>query len=523
MGSTTAPVAETTTGRVRGTSERGVAVFRGIPYAGPTGGAGRFRPPAPPAPWTGVREATTPAPIAPQNPSPLEAMFGGTRPDISEDCLALNVWTPATSADDRLPVLVYFYGGGNLAGDGSEPRYDGEALARRGIVTLTVNYRLGVFGFFAHPELSKESPIGASGNQGYLDQCAALRWVRDNIGAFGGDPARVTIAGESAGSISVSIQMASPLSKGLFAGTIGSSGAAIGGHVEPVPLTEKERAGAEFAASIGARSLGALRAMPADTLLQATAALSYSAFLPTVDGYLLTASVRETFAAGEQARVPLLVGWNSEEASYPGVLGELEPTLENYETAVRGLYGEHAAEVLRLYPARTVDEVIGAATDLAGDRFLAYSTWAWADLHGRTGGCPVYRYSYSHPRPPMVPEMGDAVAGLAGGIVRDPDAKPAPAPRGAVHSADIEYAMGNLATNTIYAWTDVDYAVSETMQAGYANFVKTGDPNGEGTPPWPAANAGDEVSVMRWDVEPAAEPERHRDRYLFHDRVLRAT
>jgi para-nitrobenzyl esterase len=387
---------------------------------------------------------------------------------------------------------------------------------------LTVNYRLGVFGFFAHPELSKESPRGVSGNQGYLDQSAALHWVRDNVGGFGGDPARVTIAGESAGSLSVSLHMASPLSKDLIAGAIGSSGAAIATPLAPVTLAEKERRGAELAAEVGAGSLAALRAMPAEKLLEATKGLDVLAYNSAVDGSFLPKSVDETFAAGEQACVPLLVGWNSEEANYQGVLGEAEPTPENYAKAVRALYGGLAGEVLRLYPASTADEVITAATDLASDRFLGYCTWRWADLHGQTGHRPVYRHIRSHPRPPMVPEREGAVAGLAGGILRDPDAKAraVPAPRGAVHSADIEYTMGNLATNPVYAWTAEDYAVSETMQACYANFVEKGDPNGEGVPSWPPANRGGEVGVMRWDVESRAEPERNRERYLFHDRFL---
>jgi para-nitrobenzyl esterase len=510
----------TASGGVEGTrgQDEDVRVFRGVPFAKPPIGELRFAPPRPAKPWLGVRKADTFGPRAMQLPVFGDMNFRSN--GMSEDCLYLNVWTPATSADDRLPVLVYFYGGGNMAGDGSEPRYDGEALARRGIVTVTVNYRLGVFGFFAHPALSKESPYGASGNQGYLDQHLALRWVRDNIGAFGGDPARVTIAGESAGSLSVSIQMASPLSKDLIAGAIGSSGAAMAPPVRPVPLAEKERQGAGFMATIGAGSLTALRAMPAETVLAATRGLGFPAYLSNVDGYLLPEFVDTVFAAGRQARVPLLVGWNSEEWNYQGVLGEDEPTPANYAKAVRALYGEAAGEVLRLYPASTGDGVIEAATDLAGDRFLGYVTWKWADLHGRTSGCPVYRYFYSHPRPPMVPELGDAVAGLAGGIVRDPGAKPAPPPRGAVHSADIEYAMGNLATNRVFAWTDDDDAVSEVMQQCYANFVKTGDPNGEGLPRWPVANAGDAVMVMRWDLESKAEPERHRERYLFHDRHL---
>lgn len=502
----------TTSGVVEGTREpgSGITIFRGIPFAEPPIGDLRFAPPRPVKSWSGVRQADTFGPRAMQLPVFGDMSFRSN--GMSEDCLYLNVWTPARSADERLPVLVYFYGGGNLAGDGSEPRYDGAALARRGLVTLTVNYRLGVFGFFAHPELSKETPRGVSGNQGYLDQHAALLWVRDNIAAFGADPARVTIAGESAGSIAVSIQMASPWSKGLIAGAIGSSGAAIAMLLAPVSLEEKERRGAEFAATVGAGSLGALRAMPPEDLLEATKGLDVSAYCAVVDGDFLPKRVDEVFAAGEQAPVPLLVGWNSAEASYQGVLGVAEPTPENYARAVRALYGESADQVRRLYPARTTDEVIEAATDLASDRFLGYCTWKWAELHGATGRHPVFRYFYRHPRPTMTPEFEGAIAGLAGGIVRNADAKATAAPRGAVHSADIEYALGNLATNPVYAWTSDDYAVSETMQASYANFVKTGDPNGPGVPTWPAANGGGEVWVMRWDVESKAEPERHPER-----------
>jgi para-nitrobenzyl esterase len=228
----------------------------------------------------------------------------------------------------------------------------------------------------------------------------------------------------------------------------------------------------------------------------------------------------EIFAAGEQARVPLLVGWNSEEAPYVSLLGADEPTPERFRRVVRDRYGDRAEEVLELYPAATVEEVKGAAADLASDAFIGFSTWKWADLHGRTGGHPVYRYLYAHPRPPMRPEMGDAVAGLAGGVLTGPEAEAQrrPPARGAVHSADIEYFMGNLASNPVYAWTEDDHRLSELMQAYYANFVRTGDPNGPGLPAWPPANAGGAVQVLRLDVRSAAEPERHRERYLFLDR-----
>jgi para-nitrobenzyl esterase len=422
---------------------------------------------------------------------------------VSEDCLYLNVWTPAKSAKEALPVLVYFYGGGFIAGDGSEPRYDGESMARRGIVAVTVNYRLGVFGFLAHPEMSKESPQKASGNYGFLDQSAALRWVRQNIAAFGGDPNKVTIAGESAGSMSVSAQMASPLSKSLFARAIGESGSMLNTSFGPLPLAEAEKNGAAFATSIGAASLAALRALPAQQLLEAASKPGAARFAPTLDDYFFTQLPTATFAAGQQARVPLLVGWNSQEMSAPALMGQEPPTPENLRQAVQKLYGNRTDEVLKLYPATTAQEAEQSATDLAGDRFIAYSTWKWADMHSQTSGQPVYRYLYARPRPAMNLGMGTA-----------------PAADGAAHSAEIEYALGNLATNKVYAWTPDDYKVSETMQSYFVNFIKTGNPNGGGLPAWPAAKAGNNAQVLRLDVTTQAEEEQTRARYLLLDQIF---
>ncbi|UOG75904.1 carboxylesterase family protein [Hymenobacter tibetensis] len=509
---------QTANGLLEGSETTGIRMFKGVPYAAPPVGEFRWRAPQPVKNWTDVRQAKQFGPRAMQLPLFGDMNFRSN--GVSEDCLYLNVWTPAKTNKERLPVLVYFYGGGFVAGDGSEPRYDGESMARRGIVAVTVNYRLGAFGFMAHPELTKESPQHASGNYGLLDQSAALRWVQQNIAAFGGDPKKVTIAGESAGSFSVSAQMASPLSKELIAGAIGESGSLLSFQAPPT-LSEAEQNGVKFATLLGANSLAALRALPATQVLEASNQPGAGRFSAITDGYFFPKAPAEIYATGQQAHVPLLVGWNSQEMNAGALLGKDKPTPETFTQAVQKLYSERASEVLKVYPATTEAEAEQSATDLAGDRFIAYGTWKWADLHGQTGGKPVYRYLYARPRPAMTPEMGNATAGLAGGVVKatDPAAPKAPPARGAVHSAEIEYALGNLPTNKVYAWTPDDYKVSETMQAYFANFIKTGNPNSSGLPQWPAANGGTGVQVMRLDVTTRAEPEQNRARYLLLDQM----
>lgn len=488
-------------GLVQGKVEPGgVRRFSGLPFAAPPVGELRWREPQPARRWMGVLQATRFSARCMQLPIFSDMVF---RSDgMGEDCLYLNVWTPARSAVQRLPVLVYFYGGGFVGGDGSELRYDGASLARHGIVVVTVNYRLGVFGFLAHPELTRESPHHASGNYGLLDQAAALRWVRQNIAAFGGDPNRITIGGESAGSASVSAQMASPLSRRLIAGAIGESGAMLYPTLAPVSLGEAEHAGVEFGRSVAAGSLTALRALPADSLLRATGRPGSGRFPVTVDGYFLTGTLVDIFAGGEQSHVPLLVGWNSEESDWRRLLGSQEPTPQNYAAALRMLFGERGGEALRFFPGATQDEVMASATRLAGAQFIAYSTWKWAELHSGTGR-PVYRYYYAHPRP----------------AAKNPTQNP-PHP-GAVHSAEIEYALGNLATNQVYAWTPADDSVSAAMETYFANFIKTGNPNGARLPRWPAAGRGDTLQVMVLDVHPRAEPERYKEAYRFLDGFYR--
>ena len=519
------PQVKISNGTLEGTynSNTGINRFAGIPFAQPPVGNLRWKEPQPVISWSGVFKADH------FGHNPMQKnVFGDMNfraDNMSEDCLYLNVWAPAKQASKKLPVLVYFYGGGFVAGDGSEARYDGESMAQKGIVALTVNYRLGVFGFMAHPDLTQESPHHASGNYGLLDQNAALKWVKENIAAFGGDPDKITIAGESAGSIAVSAQMASPLSKDLIAGAIGESGAMINPTLPAIPLADCEKNGVKFAQSVGAKSIADLRAIPAKELLEDAAKSGMPGALPglseTVDGYFLVKPIVATFEAGEQAHVPLLVGWNSAEVPYQTVTYGDMPTPENYIKKLKMFYGSDADEALKLYPGATQDEVVKSATALGSDRFIVYSTWKWADLQSKTGGKPVYRYLFSRAKPPMVAAMGNATAGLAGGVIKGQ----APAPNkmppplvGASHASEIEYAMGNLSTNKVYAWTSDDYKVSATMEDYFANFIKTGNPNGAGLPKWKPNTNGSPVNFMNIDVKTHLEPEVDRDRYLFLDK-----
>ncbi|HOC17531.1 MAG TPA: carboxylesterase family protein [Vicinamibacterales bacterium] len=497
----------------------GVRSFKGIPFAQPPVGDLRWREPQPPKNWTGVRNADGFGPACMQRLSP-GADYWLRGDGMSEDCLYLNVWTPAKSGREKLPVLVYIFGGGFQNGDGSEPRYDGERMARKGIVAVSLNYRTNVFGFFAHPELTKESPHGASGNYGLLDQVAALRWVQKNIAAFGGDPKRVTIAGESAGSISVSALMASPLSRGLIAGAICESGAAIA-SLPPRALREVEASGVKFAESAGAGSLAALRAMSAQQILEAAGKARDIRFSTAMDGYFLAKSLPEIALAGEQAKVPLLAGSNTEEGPARAVLAGGEPTAETLAAAIRKFYGEKAESIVKAYAATTPDEVYEAAMHLASARFVSYGTWKWTELHMKTGGKPVYRYLYARVRPPYLGMPGQpppAVPAAARGDAAG-SAGPRP-PRGAAHSAEIQYAMGNLELDTRYAWEPADHEVSKTMQAYFVNFIKTGNPNGPGLPEWPAYRPETNYQRMRIDVKSQAEPEAHRDRYLALDAAI---
>lgn len=497
-------------------TKTGVQKFFGIPFAKPPVGELRWKAPQPLAPWKGVKETKK------FGPRPMQGIVFGdmmSRSEgLSEDCLYLNVWTPSKKNTQNLPVLVYFYGGGNVAGDGSEPRYDGESMSKKGVVVVTCNYRLNIFGNMAHSELSAETSYKGSGNYGYYDQLAALQWVQKNIAAFGGDPNHVTIAGESAGSVAVSYQMASPLSKGLVHAAIGESGGGIGPTMAPVSLADAEKYGAEFLQKAGVKSIKELRSMSTKDIYDMYQDSKRFGFPVVIDGNFLSKKLPEIFAAKEQHQIPLLLGWNSAEIPGGAFMQGKPYTVENYMERVKKEYPNDVDKVMSLYPAHSEKEVELSATALAADRFISYSTWKWFDLHRNNSSQPVYRYLYSKLRPPLVDQ--NSVSALAGGTVRREGPAQTPPPAvGAPHACEIEYAMGNLHLVKEYAWTADDFKVSDTMLNYFTNFVKTYNPNSDKLPEWPAAKAGDATPpVMIIDTNSRAEKAVNDARYLFLDK-----
>ncbi len=509
--------ARTDKGTIEGNydTNTGIQTYFGVPFAKPPVGPLRWKAPQPMDAWDGVKftKAFGPRPMQTNVFGDMKSRSAG----VSEDCLYLNVWTPARRNSENLPVLVYYYGGGNVAGDASEYRYDGESMAKKGMVVVTTNYRLNVFGYLAHPDLSAEAPYKASGNYGALDQVAALEWVKNNIAAFGGDPNKITIAGESAGSIGVSTLMASPLSKDLLAGAIGESGAAIFPTMAPVPLADAEKQGADFLQKAGVSSIKDLRSLPTRDIYEMYNASGRFGFPMVVDGYFLPASLPEIFEQGAQAQIPLLVGWNSAEIPGMAFMQGQPFTPENFVAKVKEAYPEGFQQVLDAYPHADAKQVEFSATALASDRFIVYSTWKWFDLHRKHSDQAVYRYLYSKLRPPLKDQ--GLMPGLAGGTVRATEGAPArPEPIGAPHACEIEYCMGNLSLVEEYAWTADDFTVSETMQAFFANFIKKGDPNSLDLPNWPAARASEAAPpVMVLDVKSKSAPAMEDGRYNFHD------
>ncbi len=488
-------------GEVEGKTVGEVREFLGIPYAAPPVGELRWKPPVPVAKWKEVRNATEFGPRCTQSRVFDDMVFRDGGP--SEDCLSLNVWTTAKNVKTRLPVMVWIYGGGFQAGGTSEPRQDGTALAKQGVVLVSMNYRVGILGFLVLPELIAESSHNTAGNYGMLDQLAALQWVQRNIAAFGGDPGNVTIFGESAGSFAVSALMASPLAKGLFHRAIGESGAGFDSPSLPsAPLAVRAKKDLGIVTkTLHASTLKELRALPADQMqdmiFKASSTDGEAHFDDCIDGYFLPDSEKVIFAAGKQNDVPLLAGWNRDEGSFDEMKVPADQAMEKFKASAEKEFGARTEEFLRLYPATSNEVAQHSMQDLAGDRFIAWSAWNWVEAQKKSGKSVVYRYRFD-----LAPPATDKL----------------PSSMGAYHSAEIEYVFGNLDLNTTRPWRAGDHALSAQMQKYWINFARSGNPNGAGLPTWPAYQA-ESWQVMHLNTPPKPEKDELRARYLFLNSV----
>ena len=470
----------------------GVRLFRGIPYAAPPVGNLRWRAPQPVVPWQGVKRADRFSAACMQLPTDTEgnAWREGHVP-VSEDCLYLNVWTPARSAADQLPVMVWIHGGGNTRGAASENQYDGSYLAKKGAVFVSLNYRMNVFGFMAHPELTRESEHRSSGNYALLDQIAALQWVQRNIARLGGDPANVMIFGHSAGASNVVSLVASPLAKGLFHRALVQSGSSLAVRTT---LAEAEKAGVTFGQSLGAPSLAALRQKPAEEVLRAQGPRMGA----VVDGWVLPQDVYSIFAAGQQSRVPLIVGTVADDAPGPGTAA----TAAEAQATARSTYGDRADRYLKLYPVATDAEAAKSALVFRTNSALANARLL-ARLHSKTAQSPVYWYYFTHTSP--IPSS------LVWG------GRPAPS-WGAYHGSELVY-MFNAFAFQDWPWRPVDLKLGDTISSIWVNFARTGLPNGNGLPQWPAFDPKLDV-LMNFADTPKAQPAPHKAQIDFIDEWL---
>jgi len=480
---------KTEQGKVKGKTinDGKVRAFLGLPYAEPPVGDLRWKAPEPPAKWKGDRDGTTFAPHCAQN-HVFDDMIFQDAAGAKEDCLYLNVYTPAESTDkSKLPVMFWIHGGGYSGGGSDEPRHNGDFLPLKGVVLVTINYRLGVFGFLATSDLAKEGN-GAAGNYGLMDMVEALKWVKGNIKQFGGDPDNVTIFGESAGSFAVCTLMAAAPAHGLFAKAIGESGGALGSGVLGYDTLEaREKKDGEWVDSLGVKSLAELRALSTDKILEAAKKPGVG-FPPDIDGKLLTEPVADTYAAGKQAHVPLLAGWNRDEGSFFAMRGM---TSVQWKAYADGLFKDRAADFLKLYPGETDEQALRAAIDYGSDAFIAFGTWKWIEAQKKTGESPVYRYHFELAAPPSKFHPGSF----------------------AFHSDDIEYVFGTLATRPGATWRPEDWKLSDQMMSYWTNFARTGDPNGPGLPEWPKYGANDEI--IHLDSTITSGPDTTRPHYEF--------
>ncbi|WP_314510890.1 carboxylesterase/lipase family protein [Xanthocytophaga agilis] len=446
-------------GKISGTkNQKGyIHMFKGIPFAAPPVGNLRWKEPQPVIPWKGIRKCDTFSASAMQT-KPVPFMmytqeFLAPAEPLNEDCLYLNVWTPAKSGNEKLPVIVWIHGGAFVSGSGSVPIYDGEEIAGKGVVFVTINYRLGVLGFLAHPELTKESAHQVSGNYGLLDQIAALRWVKENIAGFGGNPNLVTIAGQSAGAFSVNALMASPLAKGLFHRVIAESGGMFNGNTAGQKLEDGEKNGLELAQKMGTASIAELRARSAEELIKAG-----GMFRPVIDNYVLPA-IYTTFAAGKQNDVPVLTGWNAGD----GFASPNPLSATAYREDAEKKYGRKTTDFLKAYPGNTDEEAKQSQFELARDQVFGWQNYTWASLQSKSGKNKTFLYYFSQ----VPPNKADGIS------------------YGAFHSAEISYALHTL-HKWDRPWRESDRKLEDVMSSYWVNFAATGDPNGKGLPIWPA-------------------------------------
>ena len=476
-------------GELQGAIQGDLAVFKGVPFAAPPVGDLRWRAPQP-VTWTGVRTATA---LAPPCMQPRSFLVPKEGPPPSEDCLYLNIWAPAKKPAQPLPVMVWIHGGAFTSGAATASMFDGTAFAHRGVILVSIAYRLGPFGFLAHPELSRESGHG-SGDYGLQDQIAALHWVKTNIASFGGDVSRVTVFGQSAGAGSVSMLAASPLGRGLFQRAIAESGASFSpagseGFSMLSKLAGAEAQGQSALAALGASSLADARKLPAEQVLKAK-----GAFRPTLDGYVLTTDQRQLYLAGRQNDTPVLVGSNSDE----GAMGSRPTTPEAFEAQIKTSYGGAAPQVLAVYPHGTAEQARLSAKNVFRDSGLAWNVWTWARMQSKTGRGKVYAYYFDQKAP-------------KDSIFYSPD--------GTVHTGEIPYVFGTLEAPATYS--QEDRALSNMVMSYWVNFARTGDPNGPGLPRWPTFTDSNEL-MMRLDAHPASEPTPNLQQLRVFDAIVEA-
>ena len=479
---------QTQSGAVSGApgNNAAVRVYKGIPYAAPPVGALRWKPPQAPAAWKGVRQASAFGRACMQTPYGQNSLYYRPPEPIGEDCLYLNVWTAAKSAGERRPVMVWIHGGAYTRGSGAVSTYDGETLAAKGVVLVTINYRLGIFGFLAHPELSRESDVKASGNYGLLDAIAALEWVKQNIAAFGGDPQRVTIFGESAGSSAVNFLMATPLAKGLFHRVIGESGANFGGanFGRRSVLADAEQNGARLGTLAELRAKSAAELMKLETPTR-----------PNVDGWFLPEEVSAIFAKGKQSDVPLIAGYNAAESTALAPL-PAGATAKSFTAGVHARYGDRAEEFLKIYPAGSDEEAAAAYYSSTRDQGMGWQMRTWVRMQTASGKAPAYLYYFSRiPPGPQAQRYG------------------------AYHAAEIQYVFGNLRAGR--PWEEADRKLTEAMTAYWVNFAATGNPNGKGRAEWPRYDAAGDASMEFGDTV-ASRAHINQAGLDFFDRVFAA-